>query len=105
MSWIDRLFSMFRPAPTGAEKTEAPAAANNATVLGDESAQSAEAPAAENPAVPADADDEADFASHMGEIVPLILERAEPAAPTEAPCEAPAPSGSSAPPAPAWPPS
>ena len=81
MSWIDRLFSMFRPASTGSEKAEAPAAANNATVLGDESAQGAEAPAAENLAVPADADDEADFASHMGEIVPLILEMAESSAP------------------------
>ncbi|MBR1895261.1 MAG: ParA family protein [Pyramidobacter sp.] len=38
-----------------------------------------------------DADDEADFASHMGEIVPLILEMAESYAPAEAPGEAPVP--------------
>ena len=99
MSWIDRLFSMFRPASTGSEKAEVPAAANNAAVLGDESAQSAEAPAAENLAVPADADDEADFASHMGEIVPLILEMAESSAPTEAPAESPAPTAEQSAPA------
>ncbi len=82
---------MFRPAPTGAEKTEAPAAANDTAVLGNVSAQNAEAPAAENIAVPADAEDEADFASHMGEIVPLILEMAESSAPTEVKAESPAP--------------
>ena len=80
MTLLDRILAFFKAAPAEAPGAEAPEAGTGAAAAEKDEALNT-APAAlgaEDGA--ADVDDEADFASHMGEIVPLILEMAEPPA-------------------------
>jgi len=80
MTLLDRILAFFKAAPAEAPGAEAPEAGTGAVAAEKDEALNT-APAAlgaEDGA--ADVDDEADFASHMGEIVPLILEMAEPPA-------------------------
>lgn len=80
MTLLDRILAFFKAAPAEAPGAEAPEAGTGAVATEKDEALNT-APAAlgaEDGA--ADVDDEADFASHMGEIVPLILEMAEPPA-------------------------
>ncbi|MBQ4491446.1 MAG: AAA family ATPase [Pyramidobacter sp.] len=82
MTLLDRILAFFKAAPAEAPGAEAPEAGTGA-VAAEKNEALKTAPAAlgaEDGAASADVDDEADFASHMGEIVPLILEMAEPPA-------------------------
>ena len=82
MTLLDRILAFFKAAPAEAPGAEAPEAGTGAVAAEKDEALNT-APAAlgaEDGAASADVDDEADFASHMGEIVPLILEMAEPPA-------------------------
>ena len=82
MTLLDRILAFFKAAPVEAPGAEAPEAGTGAAAAEKDEALNT-APAAlgaEDGAASADVDDEADFASHMGEIVPLILEMAEPPA-------------------------
>ncbi len=82
MTLLDRILAFFKAAPAETLQAEAPeAGAGPAAAEKDEALNTAPAAlGAEDGAASADVDDEADFASHMGEIVPLILEMAEPPA-------------------------